>query len=261
MPSRRTVFLTIDSVLAYTLGYVVAFFVNLVGLMVAGLLAGRKPILYHNEVTFRLAGDDWVYVGGIVLVLIFGLALWSIYRDADRSTALARLVVLWLLLHAVARGLIQLIQLPWAEEGDAAIAADYFGLADGFKWLIAAVALVAFLWMGVLAGRALLNLASSSEAIGGSLDRVVFVAWLAVLPWAAGALLVWPFFTPAEGTGALTGAIPAGLFLIVTILAAWRDENAEPDNAPVAVGWWLVLLLAGIYAVFQYVLVDGINIG
>ena len=51
---------------------VVAAFFNNLGLAIAGVIGGRDPILYHNEVVYQSPGSDVALAGGLIACLVVG---------------------------------------------------------------------------------------------------------------------------------------------------------------------------------------------
>ena len=60
----------LTSAFASAVGVVVAVLVDHLGLAIAGAIAGRAPVLYHNEVMFRAGGSDIAFAGGAALSLL-----------------------------------------------------------------------------------------------------------------------------------------------------------------------------------------------
>ncbi|MFP3915439.1 MAG: hypothetical protein ACLFWM_11235, partial [Actinomycetota bacterium] len=110
---------TLTSAFASAVGVAAAVLVDGLGLALAGLIAGRSPVLYHNEVVFTAAGSDLALGGGMVLSLLAGGFFLSLYPGSGRYDA-ARLTMLWVVLHCFRQGFTQLATVPLTEDSGVA---------------------------------------------------------------------------------------------------------------------------------------------
>ncbi len=258
LPSRRTAILAVDSVLAYALGYVVSIFVYDLGLFAFGLAANTQPTLFHDDVLFGASGENWVWLGGVVVVVLFGIAMLSIFQGESGSSAAARLIVLWLLIHAFREAATRLLDGYVRTDSDVRFAADSLGLSP--LWISGALGAAGLVAIGALAVPSLLRLAPDQTAIVKTPDRFAFVAWLTFPAWILGSLISLLFFLPGSGVDPLLGLPTAGIVVGAAMLVSVRRRVLLPDDPDVSLAWWLLPVLAAAWVVSYVFLVDGISL-
>lgn len=247
------------SAVASAVGLVVAVLVDHLGLAVAGMIGGREPILYHNEVTFGTGGSDLVLFGGVVASLVVGIFFLTLYPASRRYDG-ARITTLWIVLHCLRQGFTQLALVPFAAESNAARAYDAMNAPAGIDLVMAAAGAVGLLSVALAAAPAFLAYAHRQSDISTPQKRFSYTAKLALIPGVAGSLLAVPFFLPDNGTGFVQTLPLVGLFTIATVLAALGTRSVRVGAGLqaqtfswVPVGWLVFLLL-----VFQLVLGHGL---
>lgn len=247
------------SALASTVGVVVAVLVDHLGLAVAGIIGGRDPILYHNEVTFGTGGSDLVLFGGVAASLIVGIFFLTLYPASRRYDG-ARITTLWIVLHCLRQGFTQLAFIPLGGESDAARAYAAMNAPAGIDVVMAAAGAVGLLAVALAAAPAFLAYAHRQSEISTPQKRFAYTAKLALIPGVAGSLLAVPFFLPDNQTGFIQTLPLVGLFTIATVLAALGTRSVRIGDSRQAqtfswlpVGWLVFFLL-----VFQLVLGHGL---
>lgn len=237
------------SAVASAVGVVVAALVNNLGLAVGGLLTGRMPVLYHNEVVFLADGSDLARAGGVIACLLAGAFFLTLYPGSRRYDA-ARITTLWLVLHCFCRGFVQLATIPFSKTTDATRAFAELEVPAGFDLVVAVAGLVGLLSVALASAPAFLAYASKQSEISTPGRRLAFTARLALVPGVAGPLLAVPFFLPDNGTGFIQTLPLLGLFTVATVLAALGTRTVRvPDGATdqafsfLPVGWLIFLFL------------------
>lgn len=249
------------SALASAVGVVVAAFFNNLGLAIAGVIGGRDPILYHNEVVYQSPGSDVALAGGLIACLVVGAFFLVLYPGSTRYDA-ARITTLWLVLHCFCQGFVQLALIPVSGSSNAALAYAALELPAGFDLVVAMAGVVGLLSVALASAPAFLAYSHRQAAISTPGSRAVFTSKLALVPGVAGPLLAVPFFLPDNGTGFIQTLPLLGLFTAATVLAAIGTRNVRVPSGGEAQGFswlplaWLVFLLL----LFQFVLGRGVHI-
>lgn len=249
------------SALASAVGVVVAALVNNIGLAAAGVMAGREPVLYHNQVVFRSGGSDLALAGGLVACLLIGAFFLTLYPGSHRYDG-ARLTTLWVVLHCFRQGFVQLLTIPLSETSDASLAYAALDVPAGFDLVVAVAGVVGLLSIALASAPAFLAYATRQSEISTPGRRAVFTFKLALVPGVGGPLLAVPFFLPDNGTGFIQMLPLLGLFTIATVLAAVGTRTVRVPSGATAQGFtWLPLAwLAFLLLIFQFILGRGLYI-
>lgn len=235
------------SAFASAVGVVVAALVDNVGVAVAGVFADRQPVLYHNEVLYRVGGSDLALGGGMVLSLIVGAFFLTLYPGSRRYDA-SRLTALWIILHCFRQGFMQLAGVTFAPDSNVALAYDALEVPAGLDLVVTAAGVVGLLSVALASAPAFLTFAHRRDSISTPSRRFGFTAKLALIPGVVGPLLAVPVFLPDNGTGFIQTLPLLGLFTVATVLAALGTRNVRIEDYREAQGWswlpftWLVVL-------------------
>lgn len=242
------------SVVASSVGAIVAVLIDHLGVVLAGLYADRQPVMFVSEVVFRAGGSDLAWAGGVVSCLIVGGFLLAVYPSSRRHNA-ARLMVLWVILHVLGRGFLQLLLGRFDAGSPVVLAGEVFGLGDWMMWLASGIGLLGLLGLSLASAAAFLAYARRQGEIADKGRRVRYVGKLGVLPGIAGPILAVPFFMADGGATIVRGLPLAGLFMIVALAAAAGATSvritipmeARPFSV-LPVVWYVVLILVAYFA-------------
>ena len=251
--------LAVNSSLGFALGTVIALQVYHLGLVAAGLLFDREPQWYPDRVEFGATGSDVAWWGGILLVLLLGWALTSIYRGGVHYDG-TQLAVLWVMLHLFRQGLLALLRVAFEAESDAGLALDSLELPDSLTWVVAVLGAAGILGIGLLAAPAFLRFARHAEDLSSKRGRLMFLGTIAILAWIVGGLLTLPLLLPYAGTGAWSMLALSGGFLLFTLVGSPEPRNIDPIREPVRLAWGTLVLLAVLVGAARVFLADGLVI-
>jgi hypothetical protein len=249
--------LVANSALGFALGTVVAWQLYQVGLVAGGLLSDREPVWYVDHVEFTAAGSDVAWIGGVLLVLMVGWALASIYRGGSRYDG-TRLAVLWVTLHCFRQGLLPLVRVPFDEQVDPSRALATTNLPESFVWVVGVLGVAGLLGIGLLAAPALLRFAP--EDLSTKRGRIIFIGLVGVGAWLIGSVLVLPLLVPGNAEAAWELVLWSGVFLTFTLVASPepREIYAFREAARLSLG--PLLLLGILIALARIFLADGLSI-
>lgn len=235
------------SAVASAVGVVVAAFTDNLGRAVGGALAGREPVLYHNDVVYGAAGSDIAFGGGVVLTLVVGAFFLLLYPGSRRYDA-ARLTTLWIILHCFRQGFTQMLLVPLDSQSSGALAFAGLDVPPGLALVIAAAGAVGLLSIALASAPAFLTFAPSRREIATGSKRAAFTSKIALVPGVVGPLLAVPVFLPDPGTGFIQSLPLVGLFTVATVAAAVGTRSVQVGDYRPAPGWswlplaWLVVL-------------------
>lgn len=237
----------LTSVVASAVGAVLAIMLENLGRAIAGAIADRFPVLFHNEVVFRSSGSDLALAGGMALTLVAGAIFLTLYPGSRRHDA-ARLTVLWIVLHCFRQGFTPLATLPISKDSGVAQAYAALDVPAGLELVISAAGIVGLLSVALASAPAFLAYAPHSRLISTPAKRFVFTSQLALIPGVVGPLLTVPMFLPDRGTGLIESLPFLGLFTVATVLASIGIQTVRIGDDAERQGWswlplgWLVFL-------------------
>lgn len=191
-----------------------------------GILAkilGGNAVLYNNRVVIS-GGDDLALAGGFLLCLIVGFLTLFSYPTA-RGHGVARLTLLWMVLHLLRQAFAQAALLPFDKTGDLALAYETLDAPPGLDMVIAAGGGVGLLLIALSAASAFLAFTPHHNLISNGRKRFTFAFWIALVPTVAAVFLAIPFFTPDAGSGVVP-ALPLTAVIFLATVAAAPGTNA-----------------------------------
>lgn len=252
--------LVVASVLGSTLGIVIAQFVDDLGDGILAVILGGNAVLFNNRVLITGA-TDVAWAGGFLLCLIVGfLALFS-YPTA-RGHGVARLTLLWMVLHLLRQAFIQAALLPLDTTSDLALAYQTLDAPPGLDVVVAAGGAVGLLLIALSAASAFLAFAPHHNLISNGRKRFTFAIWIALVPAVAAVFIAIPFFVPDAGSGVVPSLPLTAVIFLATVAAApgtttvYGPEDQRETGWPWGLGLTLVLIL-----LFQlFVLRGGVSV-
>lgn len=215
--SRIGVPLVLASVLASTLGIVIAQFLDDLGDGMLAEFLGGDAVLYNNRVEFTGA-SDLAWGGGFVLCLLVGLFALFVY-PTQRGHGVSRLVLLWMVLQLLRQALTQAIMLPFSPDSQLALAYDTFDAPPGLDVVIAAGGGIGLLLIALAAAAAFLAYTPHRKLVSTPRKRTVLALWLALIPAVASAFGAIPFFLP-DSEGLVLPGLPITAVMFLATLAA-----------------------------------------
>lgn len=252
--------LVLASVLASTLGIVIAQFLDDLGDGLAAEIMGGSAVIHNNRA--ELTGvTDLAWGGGFALCLLIGLFALFVY-PTQRGHGLPRLVLLWTLLHVMRQALAQAVMLPFDEVGQLARAYSTWDAPPGLDLVIAAGGGVGLLLIALSAASAFLAFTPHRRLVSNPRGRLMFVLWIALIPAVASAFLSIAFFIP-DSQGLVLPGLPlvAVMFLATLAAAPGTTSVVGPEDERVwSWPWGLVAFLVVLLVVFVGVLQGGVSV-
>ena len=252
--------LVLASVLASTLGIVVAQFLDDLGDGILAQILGGDATVFNNRAVFNGA-DDLAWAGGFVLCLIVGLMALFAY-PSQREHDVPRLVLLWMLLHVLRQALTQAVFLPIDAEGQLSLAYQTLDPQPGLDVVIAAGAGLGLLLIALASAAAFLAYTPHRRLVANGRSRFVFVLWIALIPAVVSAFASIAFFLPDSDALVLPGLPLVAVVFLATLLAApgtttvIGPEYEQEHDWP----WGLVAVLVVILVFYLVVLHGGVDV-
>ncbi len=208
-----------NSVVGAVIAVVLTRILEQFGLAIAGVIFDRDPVMTNIATEFRAPGNDIAYLGGTVTALLVGIIFLILFPGAkDRSAG--KLTVLWISLFSFRIAFYDMIRYRFADGSTLDKALSGYAVPAGIDTILAAAGAVGLLLVAIAAAPAFLGFNRHRSEVATPLERIRFVASIALVPGLVAPLLSVPFFLPDAGTGYLASLPLIGLFTLVTTLAA-----------------------------------------
>lgn len=248
--------LVVASALGSTLGLVIAQLVDDLGDGMLAVVLGGDGVLYNNRAELVGVGD-LAWAGGFVLSLVLGVLILFGYPTA-RDHGVARLALLWTLLHLLRQSFTQAVLLPIDEGSRLAQAYATLDVPPGLDLVIAAGGGVGLLLIALSAAPAFLAFAPHRRLISSGRKRFNFALWMVLVPAVASVFLAIPFFSPDAGSGVIPALPISAVIFLATVAAAPGSTTVEgpEDFRKTAWPWGLIATLA-VILIFELVVLRG----
>lgn len=248
--------LVLGSALGSTLGIVIAQFLDDLGDGILAEILGGDAILYNNRVEFTGASDI-AYAGGFLLCLIVGfIALFS-YPTA-RGHGIARLTLLWTILHVLRQAFMQAVLVPFDSESQLALAYDTLDATAGLDVVIAAGGGVGLLLIALSAASAFLAFTPHHRLISTPRKRFTFALWICLIPAAVAVFLAIPFFLSDVSNGVIPALPLTAVIFIATVAAAPGTTTVFGPEDPRETPWpWGLAGTLVVILLFELVVLQG----
>lgn len=210
-----------SSVVLFSVGFLVARMVYLLGLFWIGYLEANDPVLTATGVVFRQAGLPIGYAGGVIFALGAAIVLTFIYFSPG-PYGTARLAVLWTGTHLYREGLQGLVAGPLTPSGAIGRMYQAFATPPAVQIILALAAASALVAVAIWAGTELLRFALDPSTVADRRQRLMFMALTAGVPWVVGAVVAVVALVADPGLG--VGLLVAGVVVLAS-LAASRIEQ------------------------------------
>lgn len=247
--------LVLASILASTLGIVIAQFLDDFGDGLLAEILGGDAVIYNNRVEFTGA-TDLAWAGGFALCLVVGLFALFVY-PTQRGHGVPKLILLWTLLHVLRQALTQAIFLPFSEDSQLSRAFETFDTQPGLEVVIAAGGGIGLLLIALASASAFLAYTPHRRLVATGRNRFVFALWIALIPAVASVFTAIPFFLPDSEALVLPGLPLVVVMFLATLAAAPGTTNVVSPDYERTTDWpWglvvtLLVILILHLAVFQ----------
>ncbi len=252
--------LVVASALGSTLGIVVAQFLDDLGDGILAEILGGNAVLFNNRVEFTGA-TDVAWAGGFLLCLIVGFLTLFSYPTA-RGHGVARLTLLWMVLHLLRQAFFQAALVPLDEASELALAYQTLDAPPGLEYVLAAGGAIGLLLVALSAASAFLAFTPNQKLISTGRKRLNFAFWIALVPAVAAMFLAIPFFVPDAGSGVIP-ALPLTVVIFLATVAAAPGTTTvlgPEEDRELAWPWGLGATLIAILLFEQLVLRGGVSV-
>lgn len=210
--------LVLASVLASTLGIVLAHFLDHLGVGLAAEMMGGDATVFSNRVEFTGA-RDLAWAGGFALCLVVGFLSLFAY-PTQRGYGIPRLTMLWAILHLLRQALTQAMLLPFDDDAPLARAYASLDAPAGLDMVIAAGGAVGLLLVALSAAAAFLAFTPHRNLANNARRRLVLALWVCLIPAAVSVFLAIPFFLPDSQSEVIPSLPLIAVMFVITLAAA-----------------------------------------
>ena len=252
--------LVLASVLASTLGIVIAQFLDDIGDGVMAIILGGEAVLYNSRVEITGA-SDLAWAGGFLLCLIVGLFALFTY-PTQRGHGIPRLTLLWMLLHVLRQAFTQAVTLPFEDDSQLSLAYATFDAPAGLDVVIAAAGGVGLLLIALSAASAFLAFTPHKSLVSNGRKRLTTVLWIALIPAVAAAFIAIPFFVSDVDSSVIQSLPLSAVMFLATLAAAPGTTTVQgPEDERITPWpWGLGATLIVTLIFYLGVLQGGVNL-
>ncbi len=206
-----------SSVVLFSVGFLVARMIYLLGLFWIGYLEANDPVLTATGVVFRQAGLPIGYAGGIIFALGAAIVLTFIYFSPG-PYGTARMAVLWTGVHLYREGLQGLAAAPFTTGGEIDHLYQAFVTPIAVQVLLSLAVTAGLLAVAVWTGAELVRFNPDPHLTAERRQRLIYLALVAGMPWVVGAIIVVATLSTNPGLG--IGLIVAGAAILGALAAS-----------------------------------------
>lgn len=233
--SRIGAGLVLASVLGSTLGIVIAEFLDNVGTGVLAEMLGGDAVVFNNRVEFEGA-RELAWAGGFALCLLVGSLCLFAY-PTQRGYGIARLTLLWTILHLLRQALTQAMMLPFDDQAPLARAYESLDAPAGLDMVIAAGGGIGLLLVALSAAAAFLAFTPHRRLVDTPRRRLTLALWICLIPVAVSVFLAIPFFLPDSQSFVIPSLPLVAVMFFLTLAAAPGTTTVTGPEDQVETSW------------------------
>lgn len=258
--------ITLNSSLLFLIAYLIIYTLNLLITGFTALLFDIPVIIYYYDVDYLIRGIDWthdsvsgVFSSGPLAMFVLSAFLLILYKSVEAESGILRLLVLWMLFHALTRFAGEILVGAVAGKGFGFVIL-YMFIMDTGKVILTILMLVAMFTAGLFMSR--LSLYSANIYFNDLLRiyRNRFIVSQFIIPFLIGNIMIMliklPHFNLFDA--AVNGSMI--LFLIAIAVRSMSFEDFYFDDEPRKIDRMTILPLVTILLLLSFRIILGFGI-
>jgi len=258
--------ISINSILLFLIAYLVIYVLNLFITGYTAILFNIPVLIYYYDVDYLIRGIDWtpdsvagVFSSGPVAMFVLSLFLLILYKSVETETGILRLLLLWMIFHALTRFFGEILVGAIFSKGFGFVIL-YMFLMDTGKVVLTILGFVAMFTVGIIMAR--MSLYSANIYFNDLLRnyRNKFILCQFIIPFFIGNIVIIMVKIPQFNN--FDAALNASmiLFLIPILLRSITIEDFYFDEDPRTIKRNLILPIITVILFFVFRLVLGVGV-
>ena len=258
--------ITINSFFLFLLAYLIVYTLNLFITAYTAILYDIPVVVHYNDVDFLIRGIDWttdmvsgVFSAGPISMVVVSLFLLILYTTVATETGILRLLVLWMIFHAMTRFFGELLVGAVMGKGFGFVILYMFVMDTG-KVILAIFVFVAMFTIGLLLFQLFLFSANTYFNDLRKSYRLRFIINQFFFPFLLGNIVILiikiPHFSYFDATLNVTGI----LLLIPLLIRSVSFQDMYFDEEPRTIKIRVIMIITTIVLLVLFRIVFGIGV-
>lgn len=259
----------LNSLFFFLLAYLIIYLLHLLTTGIAALISDIPIVLYYDHVDFIIRSKDWtadavniVFSSGPLLLLILSVVFFIVFFSVEMETGILRLLLFWMLLHALSRCLGEIFVGTLMNKGFGFVIL-YMFIMDTGKLILTLSTMVLMLTIGLFLARPSLYTANIYFNDLPRLHRRRFVVNQFLVPFFAGNLLIMMVKLPEINLFDIS-VNASMILLLLPILTGFNSvEDLYFDEEPRRIKFYnlLPIITIAIFIIYRIVFGIGVRVG
>ncbi len=258
--------ITLNSLMLFLTAYLIIYVLNLFITGFAALLFDIPVVIYYNDVDYLIRGIDWtpdsvsgVFSSGPIAMFVLSLFLLILYKSVETETGILRLLVLWMIFHALTRFFGEVLVGAIFNKGFGFVILYMFVMDTG-KVVLTIMGFVAMFTTGLFLTRFSLYTANIYFNDLIKAYRTKFLTSQFILPFVIGNILILLVKIPDINYFDIVLNASMILFLVPVLLRSVGLEDFYFDEEPRKIRMMTILPLTTVLLMIAFRLILGMGI-
>lgn len=266
IPRRTFRLISFNSLLLFIIAYLFIYILNLFATGFTAMLFNIPVVVYYHDVDFLIRGIDWtpdsvsgVFSSGPIAMFVLSLFLLILYKYVETETGILRLLLLWMIFHALTRFFGEILVGAILNKGFGFVILYMFVMDTG-KVVLTIMGFVAMFITGLFITRFSLYTANIyfNDLLKPYRNRFLISQF--IIPFLLGNLVIFLIKLPEVNYFdiALNGSMV--FFLIPLIVRSFGMEDLYFDEEPRSISLKIMLPVATIVILLLFRVIFGFGI-
>jgi len=266
IPRRTFQIISLNSCLLFLIAYLIIYVLNLFITGYTAIAFNIPVLVYYYDVDYLIRGIDWtpdsvagVFSSGPITMFAISLFLFILYKSVETETGILRLLVLWMIFHALTRFFGEILVGAVLNKGFGFVILYMFVMDTG-KVVLTILGFVAMFTLGLYMSR--LSMYSANIYFNDLLKnyRTKFIISQFILPFLIGNMVIFLIKIPHINYFDIAVNASMILFLIPVSVRSFSMEDFYFDEDQRTIKPKMVLLTATILSLFFFRLILGFGL-
>ena len=258
--------ISFNSLLLFLVAYLVIYVLNLFITGYTAIIFDIPVLVYYNDVDYLIRGIDWtpdsvsgVFSSGPIAMFVLSLFLLILYKAVETESGILRLLLLWLIFHAMTRFFGEILVGAILNKGFGFVILYMFVMDTG-KVILTIVGFVAMFTLGIAMARLSMYSANIYFNDLRKAYRTKFILSQFFLPFLLGNIIIFLIKLPKFNYFDLCLNFSMLLFLIPLLMRSFTIEDLYFDEDKKTIVRTHMLTAATVLALIAFRVILGFGI-